>query len=98
VIEDILRQYLEIKSLKDLKESEKPLNNYLLNLTKSEDFLLNKFLYKQVGKKYQWIDRLVWSDKNWTAYVSNKNLFTYILKSRNDLIGYFELIYHENKQ
>ena len=101
MIEDILRQYLEIKSLKslkDLKESEKPLNNYLLNLTKSEDFLLNKFLYKQVGKKYQWIDRLVWSDKNWTAYVSNKNLFTYILKSRNDLIGYFELIYHENKQ
>ena len=101
MIEDILRQYLEIKSLKslkDLKESEKPLNNYLLNLTKSEDFLLNKFLYKQVGKKYQWIDRLVWSDKNWIAYVSNKNFFTYILKSRNDLIGYFELIYHENKQ
>ena len=49
-------------------------------------------------KKYQLIDRLAWSDKNWIAYVSNKNLFTYILKSRNNLIGYFELIYHEDKQ
>jgi ribosomal protein S18 acetylase RimI-like enzyme len=98
VIEDILRQYLEIKSIKDLNEAEKPSDSYSLELIESKDFLLNKFLYKQVGKRYQWVDRLTWLDQNWIAYVSDKNLFTYILKSKENLIGYFELIFHENNQ
>ena len=96
--EEIFRKYLEIKFLKDLKESKEPSENYNLNLVEPKDFQLNKFLYKQVGKKYKWIDRLIWTDQNWIDYVSNKNLSTYVLKDANDLVGYFELIFCEKKQ
>ena len=68
----ILRQYLEIKSLEDIKETIKPKNSYLVELIDSSDFQLNKFFYKQIGKKYNWIDRLVWTDKNWIDYISIK--------------------------
>jgi len=98
VIEQISRKYLEIKSLSDLKEAQRPSNNYILNLVEPSDFQLNKFLYKQVGKKYKWVDRLIWTDENWIEYVSNKNLSTYILKDADDLVGYFELIFYEKKQ
>ena len=66
-----------------------------MELIKSKDFELNKFFYKQVGKKYQWIDRLVWEDTTWQKYTSNRNLKTYVLKKNEDLIGYFELIHNK---
>jgi len=82
----ILRQYLEIKSLEDIKETIKPESSYLVELIDSNDFQLNKFFYKQIGKKYNWIDRLVWTDKNWIDYISNKNLLTFALKKKKILL------------
>ena len=98
MIEEISRKYLEIKSLNDLKEIQKPPSNYILNLVEPKDFQLNKFLYKQIGKKYKWIDRLIWTDQKWINYVSSKNLSTYVLKDADNLVGYFELIFSEKKQ
>ncbi len=96
--EKIFRKYLEITSLEDLKEQKKPAENYSINLVDPKDFQLNKFLYKNIGKKYQWVDRLIWSDLNWSDYVSNEKLFTYILKDNNEIAGYFELIFnHDTK-
>ena len=98
MIEEIFRKYLEIKSIDYLNEVEKPSHNYSLNLIEPKDFQLNKFLYKQIGKKYHWIDRLAWTDKSWIAYVSNKNLKTYLLKNNDNLVGYYELIFDIEKK
>jgi len=98
MIEKIFRKYLEIKSIDDLNEVQKPSHSYSLNLIESRDFQINKFLYQQIGKKYHWIDRLAWTDKNWIAYVSNKNLITCLLKNNDDLVGYCELILNKEKQ
>ena len=40
---------------------------------------------------------MVWTDKQWTDYVSNQKVKTFILKKKNDLAGYFELIFHKDK-
>ncbi len=95
---DILRKYLEIRSIKDLKESKCPDKKYTLNLIENKDFQLNKFLYKQIGKKYHWIDRLEWTDQKWIDYVSNKGLLTFVLQNKEDVVGYFELLVHYNKK
>ena len=96
MIKKILRNYIEIKSLKDFKEIKKPSNNCSVELVDKKDFQLNKFFYKNIGKSYQWVDRLVWTDQNWIDYVSNKKLSTYILKDNQDLVGYFELIFYQD--
>jgi len=98
MIEEIFRNYLEIKSLRDLNEIKKPADDYFLELVSPEDFQLNKFFYKQIGKKYNWFDRLVWSDKNWINYISNENIFTYVLKYNDKFIGFSELIIDKKKQ
>ena len=59
----ILRSFLEIKSLNKLRAVNKPIKNLSVEQIESKDFQLNKFLYKQIGKKYFWIDRLSWDDK-----------------------------------
>ena len=91
------RNYLEIKSLNELVESEKPSNDLILELINPPNFQLNKFFYKEVGKKHHWVDRLVWNDKQWIEYTSNENAKTYVLKENKDLVGYFELIFHKEK-
>ena len=96
-METIIRNYLEIKSLNQLSEIKKSGDNYSLNQVIPNDFQLNKFFYKQIGKNYQWVDRLVWTDKNWIEYVSSPNLFTFVLKNNDDIAGFFELMYHKDK-
>ncbi len=91
------RNYLEIKSLNELVESEKPSNDLILELINPPNFQLNKFFYKEVGKKHHWVDRLVWNDKQWIEYTSNENAKTYVWKENKDLVGYFELIFHKEK-
>ena len=92
----IERNYLEIKSLKDLNDSKTFIYEHSLELVNPADFQLNKFFYKNIGKNHRWVDRLVWSDKQWIEYTSDKKVKTYILKKQNDLAGYFELIFHKD--
>ena len=94
---EVKRSYLEINSLNELKESLEPPDNYSLNLLEPIDFQLNKFFYKNIGQNHKWVDRLIWSENQWIDYVSNKDVKTYIFKYKNDLVGYFELIFHVEK-
>ena len=93
----IERNYLEINSLKDLNESNSFLNEYSVQLVKSTDFQLNKFFYKNIGKKYHWVDRLVWTEKQWSMYTSDTKVKTYVLKNKENFVGYFELILDQDK-
>ena len=96
--EEVKRNYLEIRSLYDLKERNKPSEDYLLSLIDPINFQLNKFFYKNIGKKHKWVDRLTWSEEKWIDYVSSKKVKTYVLKFKDDLVGFFELIFHSEKQ
>ena len=94
----VQRNYLEINSIQDLIEATKPDENYSLSLLEPTNFQLNKFFYKNIGKKHKWVDRLVWTEAQWIDYVSSKKVSTYILKFKNNLAGFFELIFHEEKK
>ena len=87
------RNFLEIKDLRNLKENINMENNFLIKKIKP-DFQLNKFFYKQGGKKHRWIDRLIWSDEKWMTYISNRNLETYVISKYDELVGFFELLYN----
>jgi len=98
VTEEVIRNYLEINSLQDLREGNKPAKDYSLSLIDPINFQLNKFFYKNVGKNHKWIDRLIWSEEQWINYVSSKYVRTYVLKLKDDLVGFFELIFHFEKK
>tara|TARA_Y100000746_G_C15271607_1_gene353819 strand:+ start:135 stop:638 length:504 start_codon:yes stop_codon:yes gene_type:complete len=98
VTEEVERNYLEIHSIRDLNEVLKPNKDCSLNLLEPINFQLNKFFYKNIGKKHKWTDRLVWTEAQWIEYLSSKKVRTYILKYQNDLAGYFELIFHSDEK
>ena len=96
--EEVQRNYLQINSIQDLNEVVGPSENYSLHLLEPIDFQLNKFFYKNIGKKHKWVDRLVWTENQWIDYVSSEKVKTYVFKYNNDLAGFFELIFHTEKK
>ena len=96
--QEIKRSYLEIKSLQNLKKVSKPSEDYSINLLDPINFQLNKFFYKNIGKNHSWLDRLAWIENQWIDYVSDEKVKTYVLKHKNDLAGFFELIFHPKKK
>ena len=92
----IFRNYLELKSFKDFKEVKKPSEDYSVELVDPKDFQLNKFFYKNIGKNCHWVDRLVWTELDWTKYISDKKISTYVLKNKDEMAGYFELLFHKD--
>jgi len=98
VTQEVQRNYLQINSIQDLNEVVDPSEEYSLNLLKPINFQLNKFFYKNIGKKHKWIDRLIWTENQWIDYTSNENVKTYVFKYKNDLAGFFELIFHTKKK
>jgi len=98
VIVNVDRKYLEINSIKELNHSQKPNNSCKLILMDPPDFQLNRSFYKQIGKDHRWIDRLQWNDQKWINYVESPNTKTFILKDNDELVGYFEQIFHFNQK
>ena len=92
------RNYLEINSIKELNYSKKPSENCNLKFIDPPDFQINKFFYKQIGKDYRWVDRLVWNEQVWINYVKDPKVRTYVLQDKKELIGYFEQIFHFEKK
>jgi len=97
VSKKVERNYLDIISLKNLSEIDKPSNNFDVRLVNPPDFQLNKFFYKQIGKKHRWVDRLIWNENQWIKYINNSNVRTYTLQDGNNLAGYFEQIIDQKK-
>ena len=92
------RNYLEINSIEELNEPDNLLPDFIIELIQPDDFKLNKFFYKNIGKSHHWVDRLIWTDKQWMNYTSDSSVKTFVLRKKDDLAGYFELIIHEDKK
>lgn len=51
----------------------------------------NKYLYRAVGRSWQWNDKLRWTDEQWRDYVADANLRTWVAYKVGTPAGYFEL-------
>ena len=93
----IERSYLEILSLNELNESNNPSDEFVVDLIYPPNFQLNRFFYKEIGKKHKWVDRLVWNEKQWIEYTASRNVKTYILKKKRRILLVFLSLYFIKK-
>jgi len=91
------RFFLELKKNKKLNQTIIFPENTKISLDTEKDININKFFYRQVGKDHFWRDRLMWSDNEWKKYINNKNLETGVMKINDNLAGFYEQEYHEDK-
>ena len=83
--------YLEMSSLDELKGKELPgelnISEVLENQAET-----SRELYRRVGGKWLWTDKLSWSDQEWRDYTSSEDLRTWLVSCNSRIAGYFELL------
>ena len=52
---------------------------------------LNRFFYITIGKNWNWIDRVLWTNENWFDYLNRPELETWIAYLDGTPVGYMDL-------
>jgi ribosomal protein S18 acetylase RimI-like enzyme len=93
---EVTRTYLEMREPAELRPA--PSNDPLIRIELQADCPVDlfRFLYREVGKNYHWIDRLPWTDEEITAYLDQPNVSLWLLTYGGETAGYFELKKYED--
>lgn len=85
------RRYLEMSSPSEFRPSPEPREPVTMARQDPPDPEVNRRLYVSVGQNWRWVDRLVWTDDQWTTYVHAPDLETWVMSVNSAPAGYFEL-------
>ncbi|PYQ20368.1 MAG: N-acetyltransferase [Acidobacteria bacterium] len=55
-----------------------------------------RYLYVEVGRRYQWEDRLPWTDEQLRARLDHPGVSLWVLRVKGSPAGYFELERHQD--
>jgi GNAT superfamily N-acetyltransferase len=55
-----------------------------------------RFLYGEVGRAWQWVDRLGWPDERLAAHLADPRVRLYVATSGGAPAGWFELVAHDD--
>jgi ribosomal protein S18 acetylase RimI-like enzyme len=88
---EVIRTYLEMCRPSELRpgRSSDPLVRIELQADCSVD--LFRFLYREVGRNYYWIDRLPWTEQEIRAYLDQPSVSLWLMTYGGETAGYFEL-------
>jgi ribosomal protein S18 acetylase RimI-like enzyme len=86
-----VRTYLEMSDPADLSPSPAPSRNTRIEREADCAPALWRSLYTEVGRQYNWVDRLAWTDDEIARYLSDPALELWILRMDDVVAGYFEL-------
>lgn len=85
--------FLEQGSADDLSPAAVPSAGAGIDVVRAEvpSPPLSRFLYTAVGSDVSWIDRLVWTERDWRAFLERPGTETWVAYERGTPAGYIEL-------
>jgi len=90
---DVTRTYLHLNSIAELHRV--PLDRRVrLEHVAHCSVGFFRFLYAEVGKRYHWRDRLVWTDEQCRARIDQPGVELWVLYTDGSPAGYYELERH----
>ena len=87
---EVLRTYLEMQQPGQLRPAPMPPGASVLLVEECPE-PFHRFLYREVGRRYHWRDRLGWTDGQIREYLADPRTSLYVLYVRGAPAGYFEL-------
>jgi GNAT superfamily N-acetyltransferase len=100
----VVRTYLELLSPKQLRAGNLPPPRGITVARETPCTTdLFRFLYREVGRRYHWVDRLQWTDQQVEEYLSQPNVSLWVMQATkpgsgnsSGVAGYFELVGHDD--
>jgi GNAT superfamily N-acetyltransferase len=88
---EVVRTYLEMSSPDQLCPASTPDPGTRLERLGACPVSFYRYLYVEVGRAFQWTDRLVWDDARIERYLSDPATSVWLLSWEGAPAGYFEL-------
>ena len=85
------RTYLEMRDPSALQPAPWPVPGVRVDRLDDCPPSFWRYLYSEIGRSYRWIDRLVWTDAEIAAYLSDPATQLWLLTVEAVPAGYFEL-------
>ena len=80
--------YFEMKSWGELRPAVVPAG---MELRRENDPGVGARMYREVGGKWQWTDRLLWSEEEWQAWMERGEVMTWRVFFEGREAGYLEI-------
>jgi ribosomal protein S18 acetylase RimI-like enzyme len=91
---EVTRTHLELRAPGELRAARIPAPVPLLRHLRPVAPAEYLALYRLVGERWHWRDRLAWSDDELADYLARASVEIWIAESGSDTAGYFELQRH----
>ena len=91
---EVVRTHLELRDLAELRPARLPAEPVALRLHRPISASEYRALYSQVGERWFWRDRLIWTEVELDRYLSSSDVHVWTLNIGGATAGYFELQRH----
>ncbi|HJQ68566.1 MAG TPA: GNAT family N-acetyltransferase [Blastocatellia bacterium] len=93
---EVTRTYLEMRAPEELEPAR--LNDSRLRIEQVRECPASfyRYLYREVGRFYHWVDRLAWTDEEIRAHLANESITLWVMYYDGAPAGYFELLRYED--
>jgi ribosomal protein S18 acetylase RimI-like enzyme len=92
----VTRTYLEMRSPADLRPAPTPDPEPRIERIEECPVSFFRYLYREVGRAFQWTDRLGWSDATVRQYLETPGVDLWLMSWHAAPAGYFELREHDD--
>jgi GNAT superfamily N-acetyltransferase len=93
---EVTRTYLQLARPEDLNPARVEDPRIRIERVEGCPASFFRFLYREVGRFYHWIDRLPWTDDQIRAHLARPDITLWVMYCEGAPAGYFELERHED--
>ena len=94
---EVTRTYLELKTPGDLRPAPTAEPAPRIERLEPCSPAIFRYLYAEVGRAFQWTDRLAWSDETIQRHLGNPGVSIWLMSEAETPAGYFELRRHADQ-
>lgn len=94
---EVTRTYLEMDAPGDLRPAPIPQASPRIERLEHCSPAVFRSLYAEVGRAFQWTDRLLWTDATIQGHLSNPGVSIWLMSDAATAAGYFELQAHHDR-
>ena len=91
---DVRRVYLELRAPGELRPARASDLHARVEQLDPCPATVYRALYRDVGERWQWRDRLGWSDDQIAQHLARPEVSVFVVRVATDMAGYFELEQH----
>ena len=88
---EVTRTYLQMTSPNQLTRTPAPDGDVRIDLAQRCPASFFRYLYREVGRLYHWVDRLGWDDQEIRDYLAKATISLWVMYVEGSPAGYFEL-------